>query len=187
VVAREARRALVEGFEGDAAALALPSYPTGLSLPDYEQILERSSTEHRATMTTARGRFTIALDAAAAPLTVANFETLARRKFFDRTAFDRVVPEFAIIAGDPTGTLHGGPGYEIRDEIGSRNCEPGCVGMALDGRDTGGSLWFVALSRQPHVDGRYPLFGRVIEGQDVVERLEEGDRLLSVTVSVRSR
>ncbi len=183
VVAREARRALIDGFGADPAHLPLPSYPTGRALSDYEEILERSAGEHRAAVETARGRFTIALDAAAAPLTVANFETLARRRYFDGTAFDRVVPGFVIQGGDPTGTLHGGPGDEIRDEIAADECDRGCVGMALDGRDTGGSQWFVTLSRQPHIEGRYPVFGRVSAGQDVVDRIEQGDPLVSVEIS----
>ena len=183
VVARAARRALAEGFGGDPAAPALPSYPAGRPLSDYERILEESSGEHRAVVATARGQFTVALDAASSPLTVANFETLASRKFFDGTRFDRVVPWFVAQAGDRTGTLHGGPGYEIRDEISPEACDRGCVGMALDGPDTGGSQWFVTLSRQPHIDGRYPVFGRVIAGQDVVDRLEQGDALVSVEIS----
>jgi cyclophilin family peptidyl-prolyl cis-trans isomerase/HEAT repeat protein len=183
VVARAARGALVESFGADPAAFPLPPYPTGLALSDYERILEESSGKHRAAVTTARGTFEIDLDAAGAPLTAANFETLARRKFFEGTTFDRVVPGTTAIAGDPAGTLHGGPGYEIRDEIGPQSGLPGCVGMALDGRDTGGSLWFVALSRQPHVEGRYPLFGRVVAGLDVVERLEQGDAIVSIALS----
>ncbi len=183
VVAREARRALVADFGVDPAAFPLPPYPTGLALADYEKILEGSSGKHRAAVTTARGTFEIDLDAAEAPLTAANFETLARRRFFDGSFFDRVTPGETAIAGDPSGTLHGGPGYEIRDEIGPQIGAPGCVGMALDGRDTGGSLWFVAMSPQPHVEGRYPLFGRVVAGLDVVQRLEQGDAIVSVAVS----
>jgi len=183
VVAREARRALVERFGADPAAFPLPPYPTGLALADYEKILERSAGVRRATVTTPRGAFEIALDAAAAPLTASNFETLARRKFFDGTSFDRVTPWTTAIAGDPTGTLHGGPGYEIRDEIGPQAGVAGCVGMALDGRDTGGSLWFVALSPQPHLEGRYPLFARVVAGLDVVERLEQDDAIVSVALA----
>ena len=185
LVAREARRALVASFGGDPAALALPPYSTGRTRAEYEAILEAAGDDHRATVTTTRGVFTIALDVASAPLTVANFETLARRKFFDGTAFDRVVPWFVVQGGDPTGTLHGGPGYEIRDELGGGEYLPGRVGMGLEGPDTGGSQWFVTLSRQPHLDGRYPLFGRVIDGQDVVARIEQGDRVLSVVVAVR--
>ncbi|HKB70242.1 MAG TPA: peptidylprolyl isomerase [Thermoanaerobaculia bacterium] len=183
VVAREARRALIDGFGGDAAALAPAPYATGRVISDYEKILEDSEGAHRASVTTARGTFTIALDATAAPLTVANFEALARRKFFDGTKFDRVVPWFVVQGGDPTETLHGGPGYEIRDELVAGSYERGSVGMGLEGADTGGSQWFVTLSRQPHLDGRYSLFGRVITGQEVVDRLEQGDALLSVAVT----
>ncbi|HET7453530.1 MAG TPA: peptidylprolyl isomerase, partial [Thermoanaerobaculia bacterium] len=187
LVARQARRALVSAFGADPAALPLPAYPAARTLREYESILEESGRDHRARVTTARGAFLIALDARAAPLTVANFEALARRKFFDGGAFDRVVPAFVVQGGDPTGTLHGGPGYEIRDELGDEAYLPGRVGMGLEGADTGGSQWFVTLSRQPHLDGRYPLFGRVIEGQDVVDRLEQGDALLRVEVAAASR
>jgi cyclophilin family peptidyl-prolyl cis-trans isomerase len=183
LAAREACRALVEAFGADPSAHPLPAYSTGRTTADYERLLADADRPHRATVRTARGSFTIALDPRSAPLTVANFEALARRKFFDATAFDRVVPWFVIQGGDPTGTLHGGPGYEIRDELGEAPYEAGAVGMGLEGPDTGGSQWFVTLSRQPHLDGRYPLFGHVIRGQDVVERIEQGDGVVSVALS----
>jgi len=182
VVAREARQALVADFGGDPGALPLPAYATGRSLEGYERILEDASRPRRAVIRTARGTITIALDGATAPLTVANFAALARKKFFDGTAFDRVVPWFVIQGGDPTGTLHGGPGDEIRDELVEAGYERGSVGMGLEGPDTGGSQFFVTLSRQPHLDGRYPRFGRVVAGQEVVDRTEQGDRVISVTV-----
>ncbi len=182
LVAREARRALVEEFGGDRAALALPSYATGRRLEDYENLIETAGRSRRAIVRTTRGTFTLALDGASAPLTVANFVALSRRKFFDGTAFDRVVPWFVIQGGDPTGTLHGGPGYEIRDELVAAGYERGSVGMGLEGPDTGGSQWFVTLSRQPHLDGRYPRFGTIVDGQEVVERIEQGDGVLSVTI-----
>ena len=183
LVAREACRALVEAFGADPSTHPLPAYSPGRTIGDYERLLGEEDLPHRAIVRTARGSFTIALDPRSAPLTVANFEALARRKFFDATAFDRVVPWFVIQGGDPTGTLHGGPGYEIRDELGEGSYEAGAVGMGLEGPDTGGSQWFVTLSRQPHLDGRYPLFGRVVRGQDVVERIEQGDGIVSVTLS----
>ena len=173
VVDREARRALGE---------SLPSYATGKTLADYAAIVDGEDRDHRAVVRTARGTFTIALDAAAAPITVANFEALARKRFFDGTAWDRVVPWFVIQGGDPTGTLHGGPGYEIRDELVAAGYDAGGVGMGLEGPDTGGSQWFVTTSRQPHLDGRYPRFGTVVSGRDVVERIEQGDALVSVEV-----
>ena len=183
LAAREARRALVDVFSADPAFWPLPAYPTGRTLGDYERLIEGGARPRRAVVRTVRGSFTIALDAASAPLTVANFETLSRKKFFDGTAFDRVVPGFVIQGGDPTGTLHGGPGYEIRDELVEAPYEAGAVGMGLEGADTGGSQWFVTLSRQPHLDGRYPRFGTVVEGRDVVDRIEQGDRVLSISIT----
>jgi cyclophilin family peptidyl-prolyl cis-trans isomerase/HEAT repeat protein len=183
LVAREACRALVEAFGADPSAHPLPAYTPGRTIGEYERLLGDADHPHLAIVRTARGSFTIALDPGSAPLTVANFEMLARKKFFDGSAFDRVVPWFVIQGGDPTGTLHGGPGYEIRDELAAAPYEAGAVGMGLEGPDTGGSQWFVTLSRQPHLDGRYPVFGHVIRGQDVVERIEQGDGLVSVTLS----
>jgi len=179
LVAREACGALDEAF---GEARPLPSYSTGRTLADYERLVDAEERPTRAIVRTVRGSFTIALDRASAPLTVDNFETLSRKKFFDDTAFDRVVPWFVIQGGDPTGTLHGGPGYEIRDELVEAPYEAGAVGMGLEGPDTGGSQWFVTLSAQPHLDGRYPRFGRIVEGQEVVERIEQGDRVLSITI-----
>jgi cyclophilin family peptidyl-prolyl cis-trans isomerase len=96
----------------------------------------------------------------------------------------RVVPHFVIQDGDPTGTGSGGPGYSIRCEYNRLRYEPGRVGMALSGKDTGGSQWFITHSPQPHLDGRYTVFGQLLEGWDVLERLEQGDRIQSLTVSM---
>ena len=95
----------------------------------------------------------------------------------------RVVPNFVVQDGDPTGTGNGGPGWEIRDEINPVLYGRGTVGMALSGPDTGGSQWFVTLSPQPHLDGTYTVFGQIIGGQEVVERIEQGDRILRVSVT----
>ena len=182
LVARSARRVLIEAFHADPASVPLATFRTGRSLSDYERILAGAEIPRRAKVRTERGEFTLELDARRAPLTVENFASLAARKFFDGTTFDRVVPNFVIQGGDPTGTQHGGPGYEIRDEQVPGSYERGSVGMALGGPDTGGSQFFVTLSPQPHLDGRYPLFGRVVAGQETVERIEQGDRVISVTV-----
>lgn len=182
LAAREALRALAASFGADLTGRPLPFYATGRSLADYERLLGPPEHPRRALVRTSRGAFTISLDSESAPLTVANFEALARKKFFDGTAFDRVVPWY-VMGGDPTGTLHGGPGYEIRDELDETPYAAGDVGMALAGRDTGGSQWFVALTREPHLDGRYPRFGRVVGGRDVLDRIEQGDGVLSVTLS----
>ncbi len=183
VVRHLARRALVDLFRADPATLPAAPYPTGRTLEDYRRILQEAAHPWTATLQTARGSFTIRLDGLHAPLTVANFRDLAGKKFFDGIPIHRVVPNFVVQTGDPTGTGHGGPGYEIRDEISELGFGRGTVGMALDGADTGGSQFFVTLSPQPHLDGRYTVFATVASGQDVVERIEQGDRLVSVTVA----
>jgi cyclophilin family peptidyl-prolyl cis-trans isomerase len=93
------------------------------------------------------------------------------------------VPSFVIQTGDPTGTGSGGPGYSIRCEINLVPYERGAVGMALSGKDTGGSQWFVTHSPQPHLDGGYTVFGRVIGGMDVVDQIARGDRITRITIS----
>ena len=96
--------------------------------------------------------------------------------------FHRVVPDFVIQDGDPTGTGSGGPGYTIRCEYNRIRYQAGMVGMALSGKDTGGSQWFITESPQPHLDGRYTIFARVLRGMDVVRNIVQGDRLLDVRI-----
>ncbi|HEV2706374.1 MAG TPA: peptidylprolyl isomerase [Pyrinomonadaceae bacterium] len=136
----------------------------------------------RASVLTDKGSFTIELLPDEAPLTVDNFVGLARKNYFNNVSFHRVVPNFVIQGGDPRGDGNGGPGYQIRCEINAVPYVRGAVGMALSGKDTGGSQWFVTHSPQPHLDGGYTVFGRVIEGMDVVDRIAVGDRIHSVTV-----
>ena len=120
--------------------------------------------------------------AAEAPQTVRNFVTLAARGYFSGTVFHRVVPNFVIQDGDPTGTGSGGPGYTIRCEYNRLRYSPGMVGMALSGKDTGGSQWFINHSPQHHLDGRYTIFAHVVHGMDVVQRIVQGDRVLKVEI-----
>jgi peptidylprolyl isomerase len=94
----------------------------------------------------------------------------------------RVVPNFVVQTGDPRGDGWGGPGYAIRSEFGRPRYERGTVGMASSGKDTEGSQFFITHSRQPHLDGRYTVFGRVVEGQGVVDALQVGDRVLDVEI-----
>src|SRR4030095_14669345 len=117
-----------------------------------------------------------------APQTVANFVRLAERRYFDGLAIHRVVPNFVIQDGDPTGTGSGGPGYSIRCEYNRLRYEPGMVGMALAGKDTGGSQWFITHSPQPHLDGRYTIFAHVVRGMDVANKIVQGDRILRVEI-----
>jgi cyclophilin family peptidyl-prolyl cis-trans isomerase/HEAT repeat protein len=135
-----------------------------------------------AILDTTRGTIEIELFREDAPLTVANFVSLAQEKFFDGLAFMRVVPYFVIQGGDPRNDQEGGPGYAIRCEINMRPFERGSLGMALSGKDTGGSQFFITLSPQPHLDGGYTCFGRVISGMPAVEQMLAGDRILRVRI-----
>ena len=106
----------------------------------------------------------------------------AEKGYYRGTRFHRVVPNFVAQDGDPRGDGNGGPGYAIRDELNRRPYERGTVGMALSGPDTGGSQYFLTLSRQPHLDGHYTVFARVLGGDDVLDRIVQGDAILEVRV-----
>ncbi len=136
----------------------------------------------RARIVTDRGLITISLAGADAPLTSLNFMTLARRHYFDGARFHRVVPAFVAQDGDPRGDGNGGPGYTIRDELTLLPYDRGAVGMALSGPDTGGSQYFLTLTPQPHLDGHYTVFGRVVGGFAAMDSLVEGDAIHSVTI-----
>ena len=134
----------------------------------------------RVRVNTEAGSFEIELLSADAPITVDNFLTLVQRKYFDGNRWHRVVPNFVLQDGDPTGTGSGGPGYAIRDEINRVRYDRGVVGMALSGPDTGGSQWFITHSPQPHLDGAYTVFGRVVSGMEVADRVIQDDRITSI-------
>jgi HEAT repeat protein/cyclophilin family peptidyl-prolyl cis-trans isomerase len=131
---------------------------------------------------TEKGTVEIELTILDAPLTVSNFMALARKGFFNGIAIHRVVPDFVVQDGDPRGDGEGGPGFTIRDEINQRPYLRGTVGMALDWQDTGGSQFFITHSPQPHLDGRYTVFGHVVNGMDVVDRLAIGDVVRRVRI-----
>jgi cyclophilin family peptidyl-prolyl cis-trans isomerase len=131
---------------------------------------------------TDKGLIQIELAVLDAPRTVTNFVSLARRNFLGSTPWHRVVPNFVVQDGDPRGDGEGSPGYTIRDEINQRPHLRGTVGMARDWEDTGGSQFYITLSPQPHLDGRYTVFGHVVSGMEVVDRLSHGDLIRSVRV-----
>ena len=135
-----------------------------------------------ARLVTERGIITIAFYGADAPITVANFVALARRGYFNGTRFHRVVPNFVAQDGDPRGDGEGGPGYAIRDEFNRRRYDRGVVGMARSGPNTGGSQYFLAHAPQPHLDGHYTVFGHMTDGDAVLDRIVQGDRILRVEV-----
>jgi len=136
----------------------------------------------RAFVHTRHGVFEIHLDVVEAPLTSAAFLRLARRGFYDGLTFHRVEPGFVVQGGCPRGDGYGGPGLALRDEITRRSYGRGAVGLALAGPDTGGSQFFVTLSPQPQLDGRYPLFGKVVSGIEVVEKIRPGDVIEAIEV-----
>ncbi len=153
---------------------------------DYLRALGRAGKSTRATVTTTKGSFVIELLADQAPLTVDNFVRLAQKNYFNGQTIPRVVPNFVIQAGDPRGDQNGGPGYTIRCEINEVRYDRAAVGMALSGKDTGGSQWFVTHSPQPHLDGGYTVFGHVVSGMDVVDSIVRGDIIRSVTIIERA-
>ena len=131
---------------------------------------------------TDKGTVEIELDVLDAPQTCDNFIALVSKGYFEGLSFHRVVADFVAQGGDPRGDGEGGPGYTIRDELNEEPYLRGTVGMALDWRDTGGSQFFIAVSPQPHLDARYTVFGRVISGMDVVDKLTQGDVMRRVRV-----
>ncbi|HET6978316.1 MAG TPA: peptidylprolyl isomerase [Pyrinomonadaceae bacterium] len=149
---------------------------------DYKRALARIGKSVQAVVTTSKGSFTIDLLPDAAPLTVDNFVQLAQRDYYRNVTIHRVVPNFVIQDGDPRGDGNGGPGYQIRCEINQLLYERAAVGMALSGKDTGGSQWFVTHSPQPHLDGGYTVFGRVVTGMGVVDQIVRGDVIQSITI-----
>ncbi len=139
---------------------------------------------YRATISTTRGDIVLDLQAKHAPKTVNNFVTLARDGFYDGLSFHRVIPNFMIQGGDPSGNGTGGPGYRFEDETAGNPLrhETGVISMANAGPNTNGSQFFITHSPQPHLDGRHTVFGKVVEGQDVVDAVRQGDTMESVTI-----
>jgi peptidyl-prolyl cis-trans isomerase B (cyclophilin B) len=143
-----------------------------------------TDTTYRATISTDRGDIVLDLHPQHAPKTVNNFVTLAKDGFYDGLTFHRVIPNFMIQGGDPTGTGSGGPGYRFEDETRDNPLthETGVISMANAGPNTNGSQFFITHSPQPHLNGRHTVFGKVVEGQDVVDAIRQGDTMASVTI-----
>jgi cyclophilin family peptidyl-prolyl cis-trans isomerase len=129
--------------------------------------------QYTATLHTEKGEIVIQLFAEAAPLTVNSFVFLARNGWYDGVTFHRVLPDFVAQTGDPTGTGFGGPGYAFADEISPdlKFDKPGMVGMANAGPGSNGSQFYITLAPVPRLDGKYPIFGQVTSGMEVVESL----------------
>jgi len=138
-----------------------------------------------ATIETIKGTIKLQLHDDKTPKTVANFEKLTTDGFYDGLKFHRVLPNFMIQAGCPQGTGTGGPGYQFDDEFHAdlKHNGPGVLSMANAGPGTNGSQFFITHVETRHLDGKHSVFGRVLEGQDVVDAIEQGDVMEKVTIS----
>lgn len=148
------------------------------------------NTGHYAILDTDRGVIVIEFYPAVAPKTVANFETLAKKGFYNGLTFHRVVPGFVVQGGDPKGDGSGGPGYDVPAEISPAEKHlRGSVATARLGdavnpdRKSSGSQFYICLEPQPGLDGQYTVFGGVIEGMDVVDKIQVGDHMKKVTLA----
>jgi peptidyl-prolyl cis-trans isomerase B (cyclophilin B) len=137
-----------------------------------------------AVISTDKGDIRLELYADKVPYTVANFVNLAQRGYYDGLTFHRVIPNFMIQGGDPTGTGRGGPGYRFDDEFHPdlRHDGPGVLSMANSGPNTNGSQFFITHKATPWLNDKHSVFGRVISGQDVVNKIQQGDRMNKVTI-----
>ena len=120
-----------------------------------------------------------------APKTVNNFVFLAREGFYDGVSFHRVIDHFMIQGGDPTGSGRGGPGYRFEDEVQGNPLthETGVISMANAGPNTNGSQFFITHSAQPHLNGKHTVFGKVVKGQEIVDAIEQGDKMERIEVT----
>lgn len=137
-----------------------------------------------ATIETPRGKIKLELFADKTPKTVANFEKLAKSGFYDGLTFHRVIANFMIQGGCPLGTGTGGPGYQFKDEFHPdlKHDSPGILSMANAGPNTNGSQFFITHVPCPWLDGHHTVFGKVLEGQDVVDKICQGDKMTKVTI-----
>jgi peptidyl-prolyl cis-trans isomerase B (cyclophilin B) len=140
---------------------------------------------YKAVIETGRGVIELELYPQHAPKTVNNFVFLVKEAFYDDVSFHRVIKNFMIQGGDPTGTGRGGPGYKFEDELKGNPLkhETGVISMANSGPNTNGSQFFITHSPQPHLNGRHTVFGKVVSGQDVVDAIQQGDKILHVEIS----
>lgn len=156
------------------------------ALPVTTQAAEESKTVNdiKIILHTNKGDIEGTIFASQAPMTAANFLNLARKGYYNGLTFHRVIPNFMIQGGDPTGTGMGGPGYKFADEIvpALKHSKPGIFSMANAGPGTNGSQFFITHVPTPHLDGKHTVFGEVTKGQDVVNKIEKGDKITTIDV-----
>jgi peptidyl-prolyl cis-trans isomerase B (cyclophilin B) len=136
------------------------------------------------TIKTNKGDIDMVIYASRVPLTSASFLNLASKGYYDGIKFHRVIANFMIQGGDPTGTGSGGPGYKFEDEIdpGLKHDKAGMISMANAGPRTNGSQFFITHLPTPHLDGKHAVFGQVTKGQDIVNAIRQGDKIESITI-----
>ena len=142
-------------------------------------------TTYSALLETNAGKIELELYPEYAPVTVNNFIFLAQEGFYDGVIFHRVISNFVIQGGDPTGTGRGGPGYQFEDELKNNPLkhERGVISMANAGPNTNGSQFFITHSPQPHLDGKHTVFGKVVQGIDIVDAIRQGDKIERIVIS----
>lgn len=172
-------------LNGLGDATAVPVRPALLRQPaeffESPALLHPAFSPHAFIDTTA-GTIEVELNVVDAALTSQNFVELARSGFFNGVRVHRLVPSFVIQAGDPRGDGEGGPGFTVPDELSPLPYVRGTMGVALDWRDTGGSQWFITLSPQPHLDAKYTVFGRVVNGWEILDRVAQWDTIQRIRV-----
>jgi peptidyl-prolyl cis-trans isomerase B (cyclophilin B) len=144
-----------------------------------------TSKQYTATIETEKGDLVLELFASDVPVTVNNFVFLAGDGFYNGTIFHRVIPDFMAQGGDPTGTGTGTPGYSFADEFTEHTHITGALSMANSGPNTNGCQFFITYTPQPHLDGKHTVFGQLIEGTDVLEKIEQGDTIIRINIEER--
>ena len=158
----------------------IPEKPKTYSAPPPMTI--DTSKQYTATIETEKGNLVLELFAGDVPMTVNNFVFLARGGFYDGLTFHRVVPGFVVQGGCPIGDGTGGPGYRFDDEITEHTHVAGALSMANSGANTNGCQFFITYAPQHHLNGDHSVFGQLVEGMDVLERIEQGDVMIRITV-----
>jgi len=181
-VVRRQAATLFRDLLGEDKFAALQPPDTRISKRRMARAIDRFQTNPQATIVTGKGEIEVALYFDVAPLTVLNFIELARDGFYNGLTFHRVVPNFVVQGGDPRGDGWGGPPYYLRCEYSDEPYQRGTIGMATSGKDTGGSQFFITLSPQPHLEGRYTAFGQVLSGMEVVDQVIVGDLIETILI-----
>ena len=156
----------------------------GLTMSAHSATDTASMQDIRIILTTSKGPIEATLEPSKAPVTVANFLNLSKRGYYNGLTFHRVIKQFMIQGGDPTGTGSGGPGYRFEDEVNSglKHDRPGIFSMANAGPRTNGSQFFITHVPTPHLDGKHTVFGHVTKGMDVVNAINGGDKIEKIEI-----